>query len=371
MKKAVRYIIKPQSAKPAQVRRDWSGDLYDYNIDQVESQALREVLQTTIRSNPFSGLIRGFLASYTDELTWLAEGPGIGREMRRTFSGLFGRFFARAYLNDCHGFVWFCPLDGRNQYVGERLRVYPGVPRQDLPDWICAGSGHLALAEAKGARPGSHLSRLSHPGPITSALGQLENCRVSVFDRRQNRWIERRIKGWAVLNQWKFQRSPVPPYLFVVDPVTEGEPLPSDHIPALTRAIAREHVAGIFRGLGLFRLALSLGASGPDAFAESLLGLVEFAAEPVTVVVPALEIRALGRVFRSTPVDVSSDYFGDEFFLGVAHQVIQDLQSESEEEPAVLATRSLPSEGVFIGHDGFVIARRSTFQILEGEHSHA
>jgi hypothetical protein len=205
------------------------------------------------------------------------------------------------------------------------------------------------------------------PAPIKSALKQLENCRVSVLDRGQNRWINRGVKGWAILSQWRFQRSSVPSYLFVVDPVTEGEPLPSEDIPALTRAIAREHVGGIFRGLGLVQVALSIGASGPDAFAESLRGMTELDSQPVWVVVPALETIALGRLFRSTPVDVRSDYFGDEFFLGVADQLIRDLKSESEEEPALMEARSLPSEGVFIGQDGFVIARRTAFRIVEGE----
>src|SRR5271167_2495567 len=115
MQKTVNYVIRPSAAKPANIRRGIYGDEYDFDIGQVEAAALREVLQTSMRPNPFSAFISSFLAPYSDSLVWLGEGPGIGREMRRAFSAIFGRFFARAYLTDCHGFVWFYPLDGRLQ----------------------------------------------------------------------------------------------------------------------------------------------------------------------------------------------------------------------------------------------------------------
>src|SRR5258706_3087172 len=102
MQKNVNYVIRPIAARPQQIQRLARGDIYDFDLDQVELAALRETLQTTLGANPFSAFISGFLASYSGSLIWLGKGPGIGREMRRAFSAIFCRFFARAYLSDCH-----------------------------------------------------------------------------------------------------------------------------------------------------------------------------------------------------------------------------------------------------------------------------
>ena len=177
------------------IQRRLGGDFYDFDLDQVELAAFRETLQTTLGANPFSAFISGFLVPYSGSLIWLGEGPGVGREMRRAFSALFGRFFARAYLSDCHNLVWFAPLNGPDHVVRERLRVRSRGSRQDFPDWICASRAHLALAEAKGARSGSRLTSYSHPAPIKQAIKQLQNCRVSTFRRGTGNWVDRKVKG--------------------------------------------------------------------------------------------------------------------------------------------------------------------------------
>src|SRR5206468_13050213 len=61
-------------------------------------------------------------------------------------------------------------LDGPQHRVSERLDVRAGGRRQDLPDWICAGRGNLALAEAKGSRSGGTRRRRSRPQAIKQAV---------------------------------------------------------------------------------------------------------------------------------------------------------------------------------------------------------
>jgi hypothetical protein len=237
--------------------------------------------------------------------------------MRRAFSAIFGRFFARAYLCHSHGFVWFHPLDGPFQQITPRLRVQSRRPRLGLPDWICAGRGQLALAEAKGARSGGHLSYYSQPGPIKSAENQLNNCRVSIFDRTSRRWIDRNVKGWAILNQWSFQTSNFPPYLFVVDPETDGAPMPREELPAAIRAIARAHVGGLLRGLGLFGVAGSISQASISSFERAPSETVELVSPAIVSVVGLDGSTATGRFFRAGYIDAFSDLFGHEFFVGV------------------------------------------------------
>jgi hypothetical protein len=365
MLKRVNYVIRPSTAMPAKIQRLANGEVYDFDLDQVELAALRETLQTTFGANPFSSFIRGFLATYSEWLIWLGEGPGIGREMRRVFSGMFGRFFARAYLSDCHGFVWFAPLDGPRQDVAPRLRVRSGGPRQDLPDWICAGAGHLALAESKGARSNSRLTYHSRPAPIRQAIKQLESCRVSVFNRARWGWVDRKVKGWAVLNRWRFQLSNTGPFLFVVDPDTGGDLLPYDDLPGLVRAVAREHVGGLLRGLMLFTLSSSLSYAGSSPYAEAMSLLSHDAVFPTAVSVPALAgVLATGRLFSLSPGDLSTRMFGEEIFIGVQDEVIENLLRDSDTAPMLVEPQSLSSEGVIRGADGLIVARQSAVTIL-------
>jgi hypothetical protein len=361
--KHVNYVIQPSNARPAKiVRNAASGDLYDFDLDQVELTALRETLQTTLGANPFSSFIRGFLAPYTDWLIWLGQGPGIGREMRRSFSALFGRFFARAYLNDCHGLVWFVPLDGPAQLITPRLRVTSGGPRQDLPDWICAGRGHLALAEAKGAKGNTQLSHQSQPAQIRRAVRQLQNCRVEVLNQATRRWVARKLKGWAVLNQWCVQTSNAHnPYIYVVDPETDGEALSSDDLPAFIRAVAREHVAGLFRGLRLYSLASSISVLPLSLATE----VTSFFLEPshVTVSVAALDhVTAIGRFFSLEAGEMVSWMFGEDIFVGVQSEVFEDLSASTDAAPIILQPHT--AEALVRGADGLILARQSAVERL-------
>jgi hypothetical protein len=356
MLKQVNFIIRPSNVRPPKIRSLGYGDVYDYELDQVELAALRETLQTSLGPNPFSAFIRNFLVTYSEWLKWWGDGPGIGREMRRTFSGLFGRFFARAYLSDCHGFVWFTPLDGRAQDLAPRLRVSSIGRGRHLPDWICAGRNGLALAEAKGARGGSRLTYSTEPSSLKSAKKQLQNCRVSVLDKTSYRWVDRKVKGWAVLNQWSFQLSPVEPYLYVIDPDTKGEALPLDELPLFVRYVARGHVGSIFRGLGLYGLANSVSYLADNPFDEAVAHLS--ATSPTIVAVTNLDgVRATGRLFRLGPGAAGPSAFGEEIFIGVQNEVIEDLQGSSEATPLVLEPHS--TEELMRGPDGFIVARQS------------
>ena len=338
--KQVHYTIRPASARPAKVHSRAYTDVYDFNLDQVELSALREVLQTALGANPFSSFIRRFLAPYSDWLVWLGDGPGIGREMRRTFSALFGRFFARAYLSDCHGFVWFAPLDGPTQFIGARLRVR-STGRQDLPDWICAGQRHLALGEAKGARGRSRLTHYSQPSAVRQGVRQLENCQVSVYDRNNRTWVGRRTKGWCVYNQWCFQSSNVVyPWLYVADPETNGEELLPNDIPILIRSVARQHVVGLLRGLELYSLIQSLSIIETDPFSETFSALPEHSLPPEIVSVPELgDVRAMGRFFNLNAGDVVDSINFEQMFIGIQSDVIENLKENLVKPPLHYSNR--------------------------------
>jgi hypothetical protein len=54
------------------------------------------------------------------------------------------------------------------------------------------------------------------------------------MDKASQRWVERKLKGWAILNQWSFQISNVQPYLYVDPETAANKYLPKIFPMALT-----------------------------------------------------------------------------------------------------------------------------------------
>jgi len=174
--------------------------------------------------------------------------------MRRSFSGLFGRFFARAYLQVHHGFVWFAAIDGNNFHLSPSWRVSkkPGS-RSEMPDWICARPGALAIGEAKGSHQKGNATGGGKPGPIRTAEGQITGVLVQKRQPtgRRVRWLDKSVKGWAIMSRWGLAAPARLPFLYALDPKTDGENLTSEEIDDLVQAVARTHVEQTALGLGL------------------------------------------------------------------------------------------------------------------------
>ncbi|MNS09574.1 hypothetical protein D3C72_410620 [compost metagenome] len=253
-----RYIIDPPSACPPHLvgPHGKPGSTVPLDIDNVARCGWGEILQTAPASTSLFGFLEDLLAP-GPSLTWQAQGPGRGTEMRRAFSGLFGRFFARAYLQEHHGFVWFTAIDGNDFHLSPRWRVRrkPGASTE-MPDWICAKPGGLAIAEAKGSHQKSNATRSGVPGPIKTAAGQISGVWVerSTPGRPGTPpvWTPQSVKGWAVMSRWGLTSPMRAPFLYALDPETEGEPLSTDDTTSLVQAVARMHLGQTAEGLGLF-----------------------------------------------------------------------------------------------------------------------
>ncbi len=254
-----RYIIDPPTACPAHLRdhRGVPDPTVPLDIDAVARCAWGEILQTAPGSTSLFGFLEGLLEP-GPSLTWRAQGPGRGTEMRRAFSGLFGRFFARAYLQEHHGFVWFTAIDGNNFMLSPSWRVRrKRGSATEMPDWICARPGELAIAEAKGSHQKGNATRGGVPGPIKTAAGQITGVRVEKrIPRRPGvrpHWSARSVKGWAVMSRWGLAAPLRAPFLYALDPETEGEPLSKDETERLIQAVARTHLEQTAEGLGLIK----------------------------------------------------------------------------------------------------------------------
>ncbi|MES0022361.1 MULTISPECIES: hypothetical protein [unclassified Mesorhizobium] len=250
-----RFIINPPSACPAHLQTPAGRPMsrVSFDIDEVARSAWNEILQTAPRSNSLFAFLEDLLEP-SPNLVWRGRGPGRGTEMRRSFSGLFGRFFARAYLEVHHEFVWFAAIDGDNFHLSPNWRISRKPRSQtEMPDWICARPGELAIGEAKGSHQKSNASRGGMPGPIKTADGQIRGVRVQkrVRNRPRTTWRSKRVKGWAVMSRWGLANPPRDPFLYALDPETDGQELSTKELEQLVQAVARTHVGQTALGLGL------------------------------------------------------------------------------------------------------------------------
>jgi len=363
--RTIRYIINPQNACPPELRdnRGRPLRLCDLDLADVALCAMGEILQTAPTANPFLGVFEELLVPAQQRLIWRGDGPGRGVEMRRAFSGMFGRFFARAYLSRYHKFTWFTAINRDPTYVSSRLRVRKRTrsTRVDLPDWICGGSGTIAIAEAKGSHQSASLSQGTRPGPIKTADKQISSVRVQERKRRggQMQWVDRSLKGVAVMSRWGIEDPPRDPYLFVLDPETHGEPLSEDEIPAFVQQIAREHVRQTLEGLGYGDLVPDPNENGlthpsrerqevvlhfPEEEGRRFLGVV---ASPFGLL--PLTVNEARMVMESQPPSTPLRFL----FVGFDLDIVTRLLGG---QPVDTRPTRQAEDGTRIGSDGLLIA---------------
>jgi hypothetical protein len=133
----------------------------------------------------------------------------------------------------------------------------------ELPDWVCARPGEVAVAEAKGSHQKSNATKGGRPGPIKTADGQISGV---VFEKAQQagrikKWIPRSVKGWAVMSRWGVEDPKRDAFQYVLDPQTDGEPLSTDEREEIVQDVARVHVAQTLEGMGYTDLAAEFGST--------------------------------------------------------------------------------------------------------------
>lgn len=274
----IRYVVRPPNACPKELLsgNNPSG-VCEVDTDFVAACAIGELLQTGGGSNgPLALLFEELLVTGGSELIWKGKGPGRGKEMRRAFSGLFGRFFARAYLTRYHDFTWFAPIDGDPTNVSKRLRVTRLAGKgTELPDWICgSGSGQVAVAEAKGTSQPSNGTGTGLPGPIKTADGQLKGVVIERLRKMAGKehWTAVSAKGWAVMSRWGVEIPPRDSFLYVLDPDTHGERPSSHERDEMVQDIARAHIAHLLAGMGYTGMASQLSAEQIPGVSRPLEG---------------------------------------------------------------------------------------------------
>ena len=227
--------------------------------------------EETIQGSPFASawlqLFRAHLSDCKpDMLRWRGD-LGSSSEVRRAYSGLYGRYFARALLADALGIIDFVPLKTNCTKFDEDVTVHR-IAAGDIPDWIAwdpRGPGYV-LCEAKGRLSGS-LQGYVTGRPNCIDAGKAQFARVEVRASR-NRKISTR--NWIAVNRWSTDVRGGQAVSLLWDPPGNGESLSDDEASRHAAALRRHRIRAIARGLGDPEFTVRIRARGSEGESASL-----------------------------------------------------------------------------------------------------
>lgn len=250
--------------------------LHPFDLQWAALGAAQETLQSSIIERSWLDLFANSLSS-TDPawLRWADGALGAGTEIRRAYSGLFGRFFARGLLERMHGVVSMMPIRSQGPTDLGNGTTVERCKKGDMPDWIgwSPTLGRYVLGEAKGRLTGNHAAWIANtPNCVTTGLGQFGRCRVMSGGSKL------RTKNWLVASLWATDVDPNnQPVMIAWDPDEEGQDVSSDQQSLHEQQIGRRWAASILQVMGREDL-LSL----PDTATRRRLGLVKVIDEGLT-----------------------------------------------------------------------------------------
>lgn len=166
-------------------------------------------------------------------------------ELRRAYSGLYGRFFARALLTHHLGLTRFLSLKRNGLIIPNSVNVDRQVPG-DIPDWIAWDdrASRFVLCEAKGSLTSNDF--LHTGGPKCAHDGKLQFERVKTFDGA----IEIHPAKWVAATRWATDHRKVNPTTILWDPPTDFRPFSAEETARHRDAVSRAWLASIAPGLG-------------------------------------------------------------------------------------------------------------------------
>ena len=155
-------------------------------------------------------------------------------EMRRAYSALYGRYFARALLASRLGLTDFVSLRRNVTTIPSGVTVRR-ISQGDIPDWIAwdPGEGGYVLAEAKGNLTGtSHNFQQGTPACI--GAGKAQFGRVEVKDVSGTNIATR---NWVAASLWSTDTRRRIPVSVLWDPPGEGAEIPREEVSGHAAAI--------------------------------------------------------------------------------------------------------------------------------------
>ena len=211
----------------------------------IARAAAEETLQGSPLVSAWMKLFRTHLSTRDNYwLRWrgdLAESA----ELRRTYSGLYGRFFARALLTHHLGFTRFLSLKRNGLEVQGSVNV-ERINGGDIPDWLAWDDRHLrfVLGEAKGSLTARDF--LSPGKPKCVGNGKEQFDRVRTYERGRIIHPAR----WVAATRWVTDVQNGDPITILWDPPVEDTPFDDEEATRHRAAMTRAWLNSIAPGMG-------------------------------------------------------------------------------------------------------------------------
>ena len=219
-------------------------DLYD-----IAHAAILETLQTGLPISEFSNQLAALLTGSQD-LIWKDNGPGVGRELRRSYSNIHGRFFARAYLEKYEDVRYLIPIEGNDfSFAGLKIRLRDGQ-KGDMPDWIGWDSSGLVVAEAKGTYARGNWWKALYGGILPQCLQKAQEQVKRVQIDKDGIAFDFKFKGWSVASRWATEKNGLEPSLAAFCTNSGVQTLTDDARNNIGLALQHATFKHIVRGLG-------------------------------------------------------------------------------------------------------------------------
>ena len=208
--------------------------------------AAEETLQGSPMMPAWLKLFRSHLSS--NDRYWLRWHDDFAEsaELRRAYSGLYGRFMARALLTSRLGFSRFLSLN-RNGLVVPGSITVSRHSKGDIPDWLAwdDSNSKFVLCEAKGSLTANDfLKQGVEPKCVTSGKAQFSR----VFSHYNNRMM---YPGqWVAATRWSTDRRDGNPASLLWDPPTNDEKFSEEEAAHHRAAMTRAWLDSIAPGLG-------------------------------------------------------------------------------------------------------------------------
>jgi hypothetical protein len=266
--RSLNFTVNPDIARPTSVPR---GPSIDVDLNNLARAASLELSQNAAPLLGLATLIEDLLVPGATSFTWQGRGPGLGREVRRATSGLFGRFMARWFAHQHLNIASCIAIDGDEVALPStsprKLRATRvNRTKGDLPDWAWVGADGVnppaGLLEAKGTYYRNQMN-----ATMERAAAQL--ARMGIERQRGLSWHAIRSKGWAVGSGWCAEGGITAgyshPLLRVDDPDDDGEDLDKNEAALLRAGMVKLQLAQSLRGFGLPNIAATLAPGASDA----------------------------------------------------------------------------------------------------------
>ena len=239
----VRYHRKPEKPSASQ-HPNLPLDLYD-----LAHAAISETLQTGGPISAFANQLAALLTVSRD-LIWKGYGPGVGRELLRSYSNIHGRFFARAYLEKYEGVYNLIPIEGNHFSFADLVVRLRDGQSGDMPDWLGLDSFGMVVAEAKGTYARGNWSKALYGGTLPRCLRKAQEQVKRVQIDQNGIAFDLEFNGWSVASRWATEKNGFEPLLAAFLTRSGVQTLTDDALRNITLALQRVTFSHIVHGLG-------------------------------------------------------------------------------------------------------------------------